>query len=88
MDYAIEFSFMEDFFQRLEVANVGFNQSEVGIRNVLLNVRSLDRRIVEVVEVIDDCDSPVAFSHQTIDEVRTNEARAAGDENASHFSFQ
>ena len=52
------------------------------------DVCSLNRRIVEVVEIIDDCDSPIAFGHQTIDEVRADESRAASDENAPHVSFQ
>src|SRR5256885_11457388 len=52
---------------------------------MLLDVRLLDRRIVKVVKVIDDSDSPIAFGQQTIDEVRADEARAASDENAFHF---
>src|SRR5689334_11437065 len=85
MDYAIEPSFMENLLQRIEVANVGFNQCEICIRNMLLDVRSLEPRIVEVVEVVDDGDSPITFGHQAIDEVRTDKACSAGDENILHF---
>ena len=55
---------------------------------MLLDVGALDRRIVKVIEVIDDCDSPVAFGHQTIDEVRADESRAASDENVTHFGVR
>jgi hypothetical protein len=44
-----------------------------------LNVRALDRRIVEIVKVIDHGDSPIAFGQQAIDQMRTDESRAAGN---------
>src|SRR2546423_11828948 len=52
------------------------------------DVCSLNRRIVEVVEIIDDRNSPIAFGHQTIDEVRADKACAASNENLFHFGVR
>ncbi len=69
----------ENFFQRGLVANVGFEQTVVRIRFVAADVRAFDCRIVEVVEVVDDRNPPLAFREQTIDQMRTDEACAACD---------
>jgi predicted SnoaL-like aldol condensation-catalyzing enzyme len=43
------------------------------------DVTALDRRIVKIVKVVNDGDLPIAFAHQAIDEMGTDEAGTAGD---------
>src|ERR1051325_4282465 len=70
---------LESLAQSIEIANVGREHFEIRIRLMVGDVRSLDRRVVEVVKVVDDRNLPDAFGNETIDQVRTNETRAAGD---------
>src|SRR5437763_1855571 len=47
-------------------------------------VFAFNRRRVEIIEVVNDCDSPPAFSQQAIDKMRSNESGAASDQNILH----
>src|SRR5207244_3704548 len=75
--------------QRCRIANINFVQVVSGIRSVssrrqmMRDVRALRRRIVKVVEVINDGYVPPAFSEQMIGEMRANEASAASNQNVS-----
>ena len=48
------------------------------------DVLAFDCGRVEVVEVIDDSDSPIALAEQSLDQVRSDEACAASDKNVFH----
>src|SRR6266550_1187522 len=85
MNNAIKFSAVEYLLQSRAVAYVRFNQTESRIRQMSANVGAFYRRLVEVVEVINDSNLPFAFRHQPIYKMRTDESRAASNKNGLHL---
>src|SRR5215510_10380591 len=61
MNYAIKSLVAECFLQSVEIAYVGLDQAITGVREVLSNVGALNRRVIEVIEVVDDSYFPIAF---------------------------
>ncbi len=84
VNYAIEACLFEYLFECGAIANVCFDECVTGIVEVFANVGALDFGFVEVVEVVNDRDlldiaSDIA-REQTIHQMRTDETRAAGDQ--------
>jgi hypothetical protein len=52
---------------------------------MLCDILALDRRLVEIIEVINDRHLPTAFGKHMVDEMRADETSAAGDQDASHL---
>src|SRR5215510_5228725 len=61
MNYAIKSLVAECFLQSVEIANVRLEEAIVGVREVPSNVGTLNRRVIEIIEVVDDSYFPVAF---------------------------
>ena len=76
---AIELCVLECLTCCVVIAYVRLDQAIVGLRQVIFNVRTFDRGIVEIVEVVNDGYVPAAFRQQAIDKMRTDETGAAGD---------
>ena len=83
----------KQFIHRRRVRNVGHNQLEAVAFKVTLDIGALHRRVIKIIEVIDDRDARrflqiegVArrVAHQVINEVAADEPRAAGDEKIFH----
>jgi hypothetical protein len=80
MDERVEAAFREELPDERLVADVsGDDPCALESRRV----RALDRRVVEVVEVVEDRDL-VAAGEELLRDVRADEAGAAGDEDAGH----
>src|SRR6266496_2260653 len=79
VDDTIELGFAEYLLERTAVADVRLETPEVRIGKMRVNVLSLNRWFIEVIEIVDDRDPPLAFSHQMIDKMRADEACTAGD---------
>src|SRR2546421_7887452 len=58
---------------------------ESRIRKMSANVGALYRRLIEIVEVINDGNLPLAFRQQPVYKMRTDEPRAPGDKNGFHL---
>src|ERR1051326_3161730 len=84
MHDAIKGRFSECSFQRRVVPDVGVNQFVIWTLKVLANVVAFDRGRVEIVEIIDDGDPPIAFAEKPIDKMRADKSRAACDQDVSH----
>ncbi len=83
--------FAERACERRAVADVRLDESERCAPHVRLDVRALDGRIVEVVEVVHDRHAPSALAKQPLDQMRADKTRAARDKDVSHgraFSIQ
>ena len=85
MNDTIKGSAVEYLLQSGAVAYVRFNQRESRIRKMSANIVVLYRRLVEVIEVINDSNLPLAFRKQPIYKMRTDESRAASDKNGFHL---
>src|SRR2546426_5202673 len=85
MNDAIKVSAVECLLQSGAVAYVRFDQTESRIRKMGANVGALYRRLVEIVEVVNDGNLPFAFPQQPIYQMRTDESRAASDKNGFHL---
>src|SRR6266516_5278128 len=86
MNDAIKGRAVECLLQSGAVAYVRFNQTESRIRKISAKVGALYRRLVEVIEVINDGNLPFAFRQQPIYKMRTDESRAASNKNGLHLS--
>ena len=86
MHHAVDGS--QRFATRARVADVGFGEAKPSAADLAqqLEVLALSFRVVERIEVVDREDS-VASREQTLTEMRTDEAGAAGDEDACHVVF-
>jgi hypothetical protein len=69
MNNASEHVFIKDSLQRRPVANIRLDQTIIGVILVAAYIRKLDLRIIEVIEIIDNENLPVAVGEQTIDQV-------------------
>ena len=69
--------------ERGTVAYVRFDELKVFALEVRRDVCALERRLVEIVEIIHDRHAPTPFGEQTLTQMRPDEARAAGDEYVS-----
>src|SRR5438132_3773120 len=88
MNDAIKGRAVECLLQSRAVAYVRFNQTESRVRQMSADVGAFYRRLVEVVEVINDSNLPFAFRHQPVYKMRTDESRAASDKNGFHLSVK
>src|SRR5438876_3652357 len=88
MNDAIKGRAVEYLLQSRAVAYVRFNQTESRVRQMSASVGAFYRRLVEVVEVINDSNLPFAFRHQPVYKMRTDESRAASDKNGFHLSVK
>src|ERR1043166_6021728 len=79
VDDAVEGVRVEDGFERGAVADVGLVEAEGFAREGGRDGAALERRVVEVVEVVNHVDAPAPPAEQPLDEVRADEARAARD---------
>jgi hypothetical protein len=83
VDDAVEFPTVENFPQLFAIANVHLEKFEVGVLLRRCEIRMLDLRRIEIVEIIDDSYVPAAFGQQTINQVRTYESGSASYQNIS-----
>ena len=61
MNDGIKLGLVEDIRQGRFVSNIGLDQVVGGMRLMATNIVALDLRRVEVVEVVDHRDGPIAF---------------------------
>src|ERR1044072_2147768 len=74
---AIEFGLSENLFQSRCITNVGLKQAIVGIVFVSTRVPAFDCRVVEIIEIVNDGNAPLAFGQQTGNEAGTDKSSAA-----------
>ena len=79
MDDTIEPGFVEYLVERIAIADVRLETPEVRIGKMRADVLSLNRWFIEAIEIVDDHNTPLAFSHEMIDKMRADETRAARD---------
>src|SRR6185437_7679349 len=87
MHNAVEVIFREYLFECSAISDINFRDVVSRIVELILNVVTLDRRIVEVVEIVNDSDALNAGRKQPINQMRTNKACAASDEKVFHLAF-
>ena len=80
---AVELTFIKDLFDSRVVANISLNKSIAVATQMPGDIRQLDIRRIEIVEVIDDSYLPCALRNEMVNEVRADETGTAGDQNGS-----
>jgi hypothetical protein len=66
--------------QRILIANVCFHEGVFRIgKSAARTLARLNRGIVEIIEVVNDRDFPVALGEQALNQMRADETRAAGN---------
>ena len=74
----VERAFIKNGFQLRFIAYIAFNELEVRVAAMVSNIRPLDVRRIEIIQVIDDGNMPITFSKEMICEMRANKTGAAG----------
>ena len=86
VDDGVEPLVVKRAFERRAVADVGLDKAEVFAPLERAHVGALNRRVVKVVEVVNDRHPPAPLPQQTPDQMRPDEPRPARDQNVSHIT--
>lgn len=81
VNYLIKAVRGKNAFQLLRIANVAFYELDVGRTGECRKVRPLYLRRIEIVQVVNDDNSPIPASEQVFTQVRANKTGSASQKN-------